>query len=619
MTSTLQPPLEVQGVRFHAPGMLRWCVWAPLHKQVELVVWRGGSRSVLPMHRLPGGYFEFEHAVDTQWTEGLRYAYRLPGIDPDLPDPASHWQPEGVHHPSAVFQPENFTWSDAGWPGLRRDRLSLYELHVGTFTPAGTLDAAIERLPELAELGVTAIELMPLAQFPGNRNWGYDGVHLSAVQNTYGGPRALQRFVDAAHGAGLGVVVDAVYNHFGPEGNYLNLFGPYQTDRYHTPWGQAVNYDGADSDPVRRFVIDSACRWVRDFHVDGLRLDAVQTIYDFSPTHILAELAEAVHAEGARCGRSVVVTAETDQNDVRLVRPRDVGGYGLDAVWSDDFHHALHAVLTGERDGYYSDFGDPRQLAKAESKVFVYDGIYSPHRRRRHGTPTGDDPREQFIVCIQNHDQVGNRACGERLGELLDPAAQRLAAALLLTSPCTPLLFMGEEYGERRRFPFFCSFLDAGLVEAVREGRRREFREFAAAAKADLPDPQDPATFESARLAWQWPEGTTAAGLRSLYQTLLRARRSWPPLHDRAHSAARIAPDVPQLLVVERGANPVVEIYANLGGEPIRGCLPPARRLLLSTEEARFGGARIAGDDDFGLRPWELVITGGDDCPPWAS
>ncbi len=308
---------------------------------------------------------------------------------------------------------------------------------------------------------------MPVAQFPGDRNWGYDGVYPYAVQNSYGGPRALQRFVDAAHQLGLAVILDVVYNHFGPEGNYMAKYGPYFTDRYRTPWGKAVNYDGPESDAVRQFVIDNACTWVRDFHIDGLRLDAVQTIYDLSPRHILAELQAAVQREAGGGGRLVHVIAETDQNDVRLVRPSEIGGYGLDGVWSDDFHHSVHALLTGERDGYYLDFGEPSQVAKALNDVFVYDGCYSPFRRRRHGSRVGAADRTHFVVCIQNHDQVGNRARGDRLSTLVPPAAQRLACGLLLLSPCVPLLFMGEEYGETRPFPFFCSFEDAALVEAV--------------------------------------------------------------------------------------------------------------------------------------------------------
>ncbi len=402
--------------------------------------------------------------------DGLRYAYVLPN-QVDRPDPASRWQPEGVHRPSATFFPETSDWSDDGWRGVPRGDLVIYELHVGTFTPEGTFEAVARRLPELAELGVTAIELMPVAQFPGERNWGYDGVYPNAVQNTYGGPRELQRLVNAAHHAGLAVFLDVVYNHFGPEGNYLSDFGPYFTDRYRTPWGAAMNFDGADSDPVRQFVVDNARSWCRDFHVDGLRLDAVHSIFDFSPRHILAEIQDAVQAEARRRERPALVIAETNQNDVRLIAPRERGGYGLDGLWSDDFHHSLHALLTRERTSYYADFGFPEQLAKSYSDVFVNDGNYSAFHRRRHGTKVDDSPRTCFVVCSQNHDQVGNRALGDRLSSLWPPATQRLSCTLLLLSPCTPLLFMGQEYGETNPFPFFCSFSDTDLVEAVRGGR----------------------------------------------------------------------------------------------------------------------------------------------------
>ena len=309
--------------------------------------------------------------------------------------------------------------------------LVFYELHVGTFTPEGTFAAIIPRLPELASLGVTAIELMPVAQFPGDRNWGYDGVHPNAVQNSYGGPRALQQLVDAAHRAGLAVFLDVVYNHLGPEGNYFGKFGPYFTDRYQTPWGQAINYDGPDSDPVRQFVVDNACQWVRDFHIDGLRLDAVHAIFDLGARHILADIQAAVQAEADLAGRRVHVIAESNQNDVRLVSPVERGGYGLDGVWNDDFHHSVHALLTGERDGYYEDFGQPADLAKAVNDVFVYDGCYSPFRRRRHGSRVGDLDRTRFVVCVQNHDQVGNRAQGDRLSVLVPPAAAAIGVRIV--------------------------------------------------------------------------------------------------------------------------------------------------------------------------------------------
>ena len=386
----MEPRHDPQGALRQSDGSVLWRVWAPATREVRLVTWPGGRRQETVMEAQQFGYHVCRQE---QVDEGLRYAYWL-AEGCEYPDPASRWQPEGVHKPSAVFFPEAFAWTDQTWRGIARRELVVYELHVGTFTREGTLDAIVPRLAELAELGVTALELMPLAQFPGERNWGYDGVHPYAVQSSYGGPRALQRLVDAAHRAGLAVLLDVVYNHLGPEGNYFGQFGPYFTDHYHTPWGQAINFDGPDSDPVRQFFIDNARMWVRDFHIDGLRLDATHAIYDFSARHILSEVAEAMHAVGAEQNRLVHVIAETHQNDVRLVTPEKEGGCGLDGIWSDDFHHAVHALLTGERDGYYLDFGAPEQLAKAIGDVFVYDGCYSPFRRRRHGNRVGGNRPE---------------------------------------------------------------------------------------------------------------------------------------------------------------------------------------------------------------------------------
>ena len=360
------------------------------------------------------------------------------------------------------------------------------------------------------------------------------------MQNSYGGPHALERLVDAAHQIGLAVILDVVYNHIGPEGNYFAKFGPYFTDRYHTPWGKAINYDGPQSDPVRQFVIDNACSWVRDFHVDGLRLDAVQTIYDFSARHILADIKAAVKQIADSQGRPVHVIAETNQNDVRLINPPEQGGYGLDGVWSDDFHHCVHALLTGEQDGYYEDYGRAQDLVKAYNNVFVYDGCYSPFRKCRCGSRVDRQDRTRFVVCVQNHDQVGNRAEGDRFGAILPPPAQRLACGLLLLSPCVPLLFMGEEYGERRPFPFFCSFSDPRLIEAVRRGRREEFAALRFKWAVEIPDPQSPETFLSAKLEWSWPEGSAHAKHRRLYQDLLAARRQWPALRDRQRTNARL-------------------------------------------------------------------------------
>jgi maltooligosyltrehalose trehalohydrolase len=417
----------------------------------------------------------------------------------------------------------------------------------------------------------------------------------------------------------LAVLLDTVYNHFGPEGNYLGKFGPYLADRYHTPWGNAVNFDGPDSDSVRRFFLENARMWVRDFHVDGLRLDAVQTMYDFSAQHILAELQSVVQEEAGRQHRTVHMIAETDQNDVRLVQSQALGGHGLDGVWSDDFHHSVHALLTGECEGYYCDFGRAENLVKAFNDVYVYDGVYSTLRRRRHGNRVGNIDRTHFIVAVQNHDQTGNRALGERLGTLLPPEAQRLACALLLVSPCTPLLFMGEEYGETAPFPFFCSFSDERLIKAIRRGRRREFADLAFRWRVRVPDPQSVKTLDSAKLQWQWPEGSHHAQIRSLYADLLAARRRWPALRDRWHTAARLETvpsakpgDSTPLLWVERGNDPGIVIVANLSSQNISpfDATVDRRNPILSTGELRYGGTRAIVQPVRELLPYELLVFG---------
>jgi maltooligosyltrehalose trehalohydrolase len=555
------------------------------------------------------GFFsrDFEDVSEEQ-----RYFYLLDG-QRERADPASLWQPDGVAGPSAVCRTRRFAWTDQSWSGIRREDLVLYELHVGTFTPEGTFAAIIPRLPALRELGVTAVELMPVGQFPGTRNWGYDGVFPYAVQNSYGGPHGLQRLVDACHAAGLAVFLDVVYNHLGPEGNYLAEFGPYFTDRYHTPWGAALNFDGAGSDAVRDFVVDNARMWVEEYHCDGLRVDAVHAIYDFGPRHILREIQEAVAEVALRRGLPLHVIAESDLNDVRLLLPHEQGGHGLAAQWSDDFHHAIHTHLTGEGHGYYADFGRVEDLPRVLEQPFLYDGRYSRHRDRRHGAPVGELPGDRFVVCIQNHDQVGNRARGDRLNVLVDPAAYRLAASLLLLSPYVPLLFMGEEYGEEAPFPFFCSFADGKLVENVRRGRKAEFASFA--WQGEVPDPQAEATFNAARLTWSWPEGSVRAGLRRLYQDLLTARRAWPALRDFHNCKVRLLPTaenaVLEMLRGERTAGDMVQAFFNLSNQPRPvGVVLSNATILFRSEAARYGGTRNSATPETELLPYECAVCG---------
>ena len=403
----------------------------------------------------------------------------------------------GVHGPSEIIDPR-FPWEDDSWNGLPLSKYLLYELHVGAFTPDGTFKAIIPYLDYLLNLGITAVEIMPVAQFPGSRNWGYDGVYPYAAQNSYGGPDALKRLINACHLRGMAVVLDVVYNHLGPEGNYLWDFGPYFTDKYKTPWGPAINLDGPFSDEVRKFFIENALHWVTDFHIDALRVDAVHGMLDFSARHFLEELADVVHEQGERLARRVYVMSEGDLNDSRIIRSRDVGGYGLDAQWNDDFHHALHALLTHERSGYYGDFGELRHMIKALRDGFVYSGEYSAYRKRRHGNQSADLPARRFVVFCQNHDQVGNCAMGARLTQLVTMEGLKLAAGTVLLSPFIPLLFMGEEYGETSPFPYFVSHSDQSLVEAVRKGRREEFKAFE--WPGEPPDPQAESTFMSAKV-----------------------------------------------------------------------------------------------------------------------
>jgi maltooligosyltrehalose trehalohydrolase len=578
---------------------------------VDLVLIDDGKRSARPMAAEPCGYFRHE---ESDIAEGQRYAYRLDG-GPERPDPVSLWQPDGVHQPSAVLFPERFAWHEGAWAGVRREDLVLYELHVGAFTPEGTFDAVIPRLDVLRELGVTALELMPVGQFPGARNWGYDGVHPYAPQNTYGGPHGLQRLVDACHARGLAVFLDVVYNHLGPEGNYLHEFGPYFADHIRTAWGPALNFDGPGCDPVRDFVLNNVRLWVGAYRVDGLRLDATHAVYDQSPAHILRRVKEAAGPAAAPRGRPAHVIAEHIRNDVRVLLPPEVGGWGLDAEWNDDFHHAVHAYLTGEWRGYYADFGRAEDFPKLLQQTYVLDGGYSMYRGRRFGAPAGGLPGDRFVAYVQNHDQVGNRPGSTRLASLLPPPALRLAASLLLLAPRLPLLFMGEEYGEESPFWFFCSFLDPRLVENVRRGRRREYS--SQLAGADIADPQAEATFEASRLSWSWPTGSAREGLRRLYQDLLSARRRWPALRDFAHTAARLLPGEGEAPVLEmrRGApdsGAVLTAYFNLTDrpQPLPELSGPSEVWLFSSEAERYRGGRRTGEGPDLLLPYECMALG---------
>jgi maltooligosyltrehalose trehalohydrolase len=577
-------------------GSTRFAVWAPRVRQIDVVLAPTAAARKYSLTRDAAGVFE---ALVPNVGPGSDYFYRLDG-ERDRPDPVSRWQPHGVHGPSRVVD-RVFSWTDGNWHGIDTAELILYEVHVGTFTASGTFDAAARRLDHLSELGVTAIELMPVAEFPGSRNWGYDGVHPFAPQSSYGGPQGLKRFVDAAHNSGLAVVLDVVYNHLGPEGNYLAEFAPYFTSRYATPWGEAINLDGPESDEVRRYFIDNALYWITEFHIDGLRLDAVQMIFDFGAQHFLAELATAVHAQAAALGRRVQVIAESDQNDPRLVRAPDRHGFGLDAIWNEDFHHAVHAALTGERGGYYVDFGGKDLIRQVMDKRFVLDGRYSEYRHRRHGAPATDLAGDRFVVFLQNHDQVGNRGGGERLASLVSLKQQKLAAALLLLSPFIPLLFMGEEYGETCPFLYFVDHSDPELRDAVRRGRQEEFRQFN--WQGPLADPGAAETFERSRPDPDQRGRSPHAETLALYSDLIRVRREEAALRPGAANCRVDGGPGWLTLHLECEGSELLAAF-NLTGEAVSAetaITSGVWRRRLASDDVRYGGggpttpSRLAG------------------------
>ena len=547
-------------------------VWAPRPQRVDVVF--GEQR--IQMRRALGGWWTCSAG---QAGPGTDYAFSLDG-GPSRPDPRSAFQPRGLDGPSRVVDHSAFGWTDSGWRGVPLAGSVIYECHVGTFSEQGTFDGVIDHLGHLVDLGVDIIELLPVAEFPGRWGWGYDGVDLFAPHHAYGGPDGLKRLVDAAHAHGLGVVLDVVYNHLGPAGNYLPEFGPYFSARHQTNWGDAVNFDGPGSDEVRRFVIDNALMWLRDYHCDGLRLDAVHAIVDGSATHITEALAVEVDALAAHAGRPLFLIAESDLNDPRFVRSRDAGGYGLAASWADEWHHALHSALTGDVRGYYEDFGSLALLAKALRQAWVYDGTYSPYRRRVHGRPPIGLVGSQFVVAAQNHDQIGNRAAGERSSALMSEGRLRVAAALLLTSPFVPMLFQGEEWGARTPFQYFTDHEDAALGRIVSEGRRHEFATFGWDPD-DVPDPQDAATFERSRLDWAEPRKEQHAGLLAWHRQLIALRRQVPALTD--PRLDRVYTEYDQdagWIVVRRG--PVI-VASNLGRNTWTFPADPSAELLAAS------------------------------------
>ncbi len=535
--------------------MHKFEVWAPLAGTVAV---RIGDVSH-PMQKLESNWWTAE--VDDA-RPGQDYRFEVNGGEA-IPDPRSAWQPEGVNGSSRIVDHGSFSWTDGNWQARPLASAIIYELHVGTFTPAGTFNSITERLGYLRELGVTHVELMPINEFSGPWGWGYDGVDLFAPHHSYGTPDDLKRLVDACHAEGLAVLLDVVYNHFGPAGNYLGQFGPYLTEAYKTPWGAAVNLDHEASHEVRRFFIDNALMWLRDYHFDGLRLDAVHAFMDRSALHFLEQLSCEVDALAAQRGRHVVLIAESDLNDPRIVRSREAHGYGINAQWNDEFHHALHTVLTGETNGYYQDFGLLEHLAKSLKRAYVYDGNYSPHRGRAHGRPIAGLPGDRFVVFAQNHDQVGNRAQGERLSHLVSPGRQKIAAALVLTSPFVPLLFQGEEFGASSPFLYFSQH-HPELGQKVSEGRKNEFGAFGWDPE-QVPDPQDASTFKRSKLRWDELTREPHASLLEWHKKLIALRRESGAVTDSQLTPVDVKFDErAKWLVVHRDG---VEIACNFGAD----------------------------------------------------
>jgi maltooligosyltrehalose trehalohydrolase len=608
------------GARPQADGSTMFRVWAPRAETIEVKV-LGDEPRAFPLEASGGGVFE---ARVPGVSAGADYFYVVNGNE--RPDPVSRSQPAGVHGPSRVVDPGEFDWTDKDWKGLALRDYVVYELHTGTFTPEGTFEAVTRKLAHLKSLGVTAVELMPVAEFPGARNWGYDGAHLYAPQSTYGGPEGLKRLIDACHREGLAFVLDVVYNHLGPEGNYAGEYMPLYSEAHKSPWGAGLNFDGEGSEGVRRFFVENALYWLTEYHVDGLRLDAVHAIADTSEKHLLEQLAEEFHAQARALGRDAYLIAESDLNDVRVIKPSGEEGYGIDAQWSDDFHHSLHALLTGADRGYFQDFGRVEDLAKAIGEGFVYCGQLSRFRGKCHGTNSADRPGEQFVVCIQNHDQIANGYWGDRLSRVARPEQQRAAAALMLAgAPNVPMLFMGEEWGERAPFLYFTSHTDPELGRAVRVGREEEYNSFVRAEGetestiGGFSDPQSEITFIRSKLNWDSPERQPHAGMLAFYRDLLSLRRAHAALSNCDKTRTRVRFDEERRwLAVERGDETGARAVLLCNLSPEARPVPSAEgawRLALWSGDPRYGDAlqpappeRVGGGQAVELAGWGAAL-----------
>jgi maltooligosyltrehalose trehalohydrolase len=601
------------GAIYLGSGQCRFLVWAPFIQKVETHIMSPRELIVL-LEKDAQGYHQ---AIIDGVEPGALYFYRL-DQDKERPDPASRFQPQGVHGPSQVVD-SYFSWQDQNWTGLPLEKYIIYELHAGTFTEEGTFDAIIPYLDELIDLGITAVELMPVNQFPGNRNWGYDGVYPFAVQNSYGEPEGLKRLVNACHQKGLAVVLDVIYNHIGPEGNYFADFGPYFTDCYKTPWGAALNFDGPYSDEVRRFFIENILYWLTGFHIDAFRLDALHAILDNTPYIFIEQLAAAFHKQVEKLGRKAYLIGESSADNVRLIKSPELGGYGLDGQWNDDFHHSLHTLLTGENTGYYQDYGTLKHLAKAFREGFVYSGEYSLYRKRRHGTSSKNIPAERFVVFAQNHDQVGNRAMGDRLSQSVSFEALKLAAGIVLLSPFVPLIFMGEEYGETAPFPYFVSHSEPELIEMVRRGRREDFAAFQ--WQDEMLDPQDEATFLRAKLNHNLRGEGQHKALLEFYKELIRLRKETPALAQLSKENLEVKDfEEERVLYIHRWSeDSEVIITFNLNSRLTSISLPFPQgdwHKSLDSDEERWSGNGTAvpgqfspgGETTLTLNPWQFVL-----------
>jgi len=580
--------------------MHEFTVWAPNAQRVAVKI----GDVTYPM-RGPSGRGWWSVAVE-QAGPGTDYGFLLDEDARAYPDPRSLWQPNGVHRASRVYDQSEFAWEDGGWQPPSFERAVIYELHIGTFTQRGTFDSAIERLGHLVDLGITHVELMPVAAFPGGQGWGYDGASLFAVTDIYGGPDGLKRLVEACHARGLAVLLDVVYNHFGPVGNYSGKFGPYLTDKHRTPWGGAVNFEDWGSDEVRRFFCDNALMWMRDYHVDGLRLDAVHEFVDRSAVHFVEQLTDETKELSRKLGRSLVLIAESDLNDPRVLKPCELGGYGMDAQWSDDFHHALFAVLHsgGGEKGYYVDFGSVAKLAKALTKTFVQDGTYSKYRGRKHGRPVDDLSPHQFLGYIQNHDQVGNRAIGDRVEQIVGMDRAKVAAGVVLMAPFIPMIFQGEEYAASTPFQYFADHEDPEMAKAVKAGRRGEFAAFGWKPE-DIPDPEKIETFENSKLNWDEVHKGRHEEMLDWYRRLIQLRRGSLALNDGSPGQTKVSFDEERKwLVMERGP---VMVMCNLGDEQVELDNPGRLALLLVS---RADVQRL--EDRIVLPPDTLVVLSGE-------